>query len=196
MDRQDDGQVVRAVLSGDTSAYDALVERYQRPIFNLMVRMTGSSEDALDLAQDTFVRAYEKLHQFRQDQRFFPWLYTIGTNHARNFLRQVRNLPGALDDVASTEADPESLSDPEERLHWQLDGQRLRHALEALPADYREALILHYHEELSMSEVAQALQLSVSGAKMRVHRGIRRLREILVSEDGQETMRPGAIGNP
>ena len=83
----DDSQLIASILEGDVNAYSTLVLRYQEAIFNLMYRMTGSHEDAGDLAQETFIKAYEQLYRFQRGKKFFPWLYTIGLNHARNFLR-------------------------------------------------------------------------------------------------------------
>src|SRR5208283_122710 len=82
-----DSQLIAAILEGDVNAYSTLVLRYQGAIFNVMFRMTDSYEDAGDLAQETFIKAYEQLHRFQRGKKFFPWLYTIGLNHARNFLR-------------------------------------------------------------------------------------------------------------
>ena len=82
-----DQQVITAVLSGNVDDYRHLVLRYQRPILNLMYRMTGSREDALDLVQEIFIKAYENLEHFKTGSKFFPWLYTIGLNHGRNFIR-------------------------------------------------------------------------------------------------------------
>ena len=76
------------VWSWRCECYSILVRQYQKPIFNLMYRVTGSSEDAKDLTQETFIKAYEKLDHFRMGARFFPWLYTIGYNHARNFVQR------------------------------------------------------------------------------------------------------------
>jgi len=179
MDRDSDYQVVASVLAGDTEAYAVLVKRYQKPIYNLMYRMTGSCEDALDLAQETFIKAYDSLHRFREGARFFPWLYSIGLNHSRNFLR--RNKARQTLDI--DDRDPGSGLDypgqEEDRLCARLDSMGVRKALDRLPVDYREAVILRYHEELSMEEIAAALRISLSGAKMRVHRGLEKLRELL-----------------
>ncbi len=179
MHEMDDQQVISAVLAGDVNAYSVLVQRYERPIYNLMFRMTGSRADALDLAQDTFLKAYEALHRFREGSRFFPWLYSIGLNRSRNFLRLNR----ASRFVDIEEHDPGSGLDypgqQEDNLCERLDTRCLPEALRQLSVDYREAVMLRYHEELSMEEIASALKVSLSGAKMRVHRGLRKLREIL-----------------
>jgi RNA polymerase sigma-70 factor, ECF subfamily len=179
MDQASDHQVVFAVLAGDVDAYAALVQRYQKPIYNLMFRLTGSYADSLDLAQETFIKAYESLHRFRKGSRFFPWLYSIGLNHGRNFLR--RNSILQVVDLNDWE-ETSGLDHPgqeEENLCVRLDAHEIHKALARIPVDYREAVVMRYHEELSMEEIATILQVSVSGAKMRVHRGLRKLREIL-----------------
>jgi RNA polymerase sigma-70 factor, ECF subfamily len=175
-----DQQAVSAVLSGDANAFAVLVERYQKPIYNLMIRMTGSQADALDLAQETFLRAYEKLDRFNSGRKFFPWLYAIGLNHARNFLRRARLEPGPMPEDWEELGHGSHHGEEEDCLCLQLDHQRLQQALLELPVEYREAVLLRYHEELSMEDIAAALQLSVSGAKMRVHRGLDKLRRMFV----------------
>jgi RNA polymerase sigma-70 factor (ECF subfamily) len=189
MDHWDDQQVISAVLGGDTEAYAILVKRYQKPIYNLMYRMTRSCEDASDLAQDTFIKAFEQLHRFREGHKFFPWLYTIGLNHSKNFLCQrktSKTLPLEDWDPCSGLDHP---GQQEENMCAQLDFQQLHAALDELPVDYREAVVLRYREECSMEDVATALKISLSGAKMRVHRALKKLREMLegngCEKDGQ-----------
>jgi RNA polymerase sigma-70 factor, ECF subfamily len=187
MEEASDHQVISTVLAGDVDAYAVLVRRYQKPIYNLMYRMTGGSHaDSLDLAQETFIKAYEALHRFRAGSRFFPWLYSIGLNHSKNFLRRNRAHPT----VDIDDCDPGSGLDypgqEEETLCARLDFQHLREALGELPVDYREALVLRYHKDLSMEEIATALKISLSGAKMRVHRGLGKLREILGQDCDEE----------
>jgi RNA polymerase sigma-70 factor, ECF subfamily len=186
MEQEIDHQVVAAVLAGDTEAYAILVQRYQKPIYNMMYRMTGSCEDALDLAQETFIKAFEALHQFRQGSRFFPWLYSIGLNHSRNFLRRKKAQQTVCIDDCDVGSGLDYPGQQEENLCALLDSQEIRNALDRLPVDYREALVLRYHEELSMEEIAAALEISLSGAKMRVHRGLGKLRKILENACNEE----------
>jgi RNA polymerase sigma-70 factor (ECF subfamily) len=183
MNPQDDLEIIRSVMSGNSEAYGALVQRYQKPIFNLMYRVTGSYEDARDLAQETFIKAYEKLDQFRTEARFFPWLYTIGFNHARNFIRRGNPVQTICNEDCDEQSGLDYPAQHEEKICAQIDFARIHQALGQLPVDYREAVFLHYHEGLSMEDIATALQLSVSGAKMRVHRGIKKLREIVFEEN-------------
>ena len=178
MDGNDEQNCIDRVLRGEVNAFGTLVERYQKPIFNLMYRMAGSSDKAADLTQETFIRAYQKLERFHPGKRFFPWLYSIGLNLARDFARKNTRNP----EVGST-LSPESFSDcnspgeQHDRMCESLEFLRLEKALDELPVIYREALILRYHEESSMRDIAAALNLSVSAAKMRVHRGLDMLRE-------------------
>ncbi|MGD8251089.1 MAG: sigma-70 family RNA polymerase sigma factor, partial [Desulfobacterales bacterium] len=85
-----DQEVVADVLNGNSNAFSHLVVRYQRPIFNLMFRATGSTETASDLSQDAFLKAYEKLGQYHPRKKFFSWLYTLSINLVRDHLRQHR----------------------------------------------------------------------------------------------------------
>lgn len=185
MDQWSDDEVISAVLSGDVNAYGVLIGRYKEPIFNLMYRMTGCYEDAVDLAQETFIKAYERLCCFRKGERFFPWVYTIGLNHARNHLRRSkihRTIPIEECDLGSGLDYP---AQQEERMCSRLDIQRLRKALDQLPFDYREALILRYHADVPVEEIAASLKLSESGARMRISRGLKKLREIVMREEDE-----------
>ena len=178
MDGKDEQRCIDRVLGGEVNAFGTLVVRYQKPIFNLMYRTMGSTDEAADLTQETFIKVYENLERFQSNRRFFPWLYAIGLNVARDFVRKNKSRI-----EANTENDPEKFSEcdfageQEKNLSESLDFQRLEKALRALPIIYREALILRYHEELSMRGVAEALSISVSAAKMRVSRGLEMLRQ-------------------
>lgn len=178
MDGNDEQNCIDRVLRGEVNAFGPLVERYQKPIFNLMYRMAGSSDKAADLTQETFIRAYQKLERFHPGKRFFPWLYSIGLNLARDSARKK-----TLNSESASTLNPESLSgcnspgEQHDRMCESLEFLRLEKALDELPVNYREALILRYHDECSMREIAAALNLSVSAAKMRVHRGLDMLRE-------------------
>jgi len=180
MDQLDDRQCICAVLSGEVNAYSAIVERYQKQIFNLLYRMTGSTADALDLSQEAFIKAYEQLHRFQQDKKFFPWLYSIAVNLAKNLLRSNRSRAqrAGVDELEGC-SNLDYPQQQEEAMCNRLDNRLLYSAMLQLPPDYREAIVLRYQEGLSMEDIASALQISLSGAKMRVHRGLGKLREML-----------------
>ena len=176
--------LIRDVLAGNAEAFGILVARYQRPIYNLMRRTTGSPETAADLAQDTFLRAYANLERFRPGARFFPWLYAIGLNRAKDWLRAAgRHRETELEDPSNHVWSSEK--DPHERLEAHLDLERVRRAVDALPLGYREAVMLRYHEDLPLSQVAEALGIGLSAAKMRVHRALDMMRRCLEEESDE-----------
>ena len=172
--------LISEILAGDVDAYAILVKRYQKPIYNLILRICRSETDAFDLTQETFIRAYEKLERFNPSRRFFPWLYTIGMNLARDHLRKTRSAMAIEVQLMEGHHNQYSLSAENNGLPDILDAVKVRISLEKLAFESREAIIMRFHEEMSMSEIAQTLGLSVSGAKMRVHRGLLKLRELVL----------------
>jgi RNA polymerase sigma-70 factor (ECF subfamily) len=186
MDQKLEAEIVAKVLKGDRQEYALLVEKYKSPIYNLAYRMTGNLEDAGDLAQETFVRAFQHLQRFDPDKIFFTWLYTISLNIIKNHLRKKREVtaeyePGSahLTGPAGERENPEQLF----ILHQQADV--LDACLQKLPVDLREAIILRFYAELSFEEVAAISGASLSAVKMRVYRGLERLKQ-LMSEFGSE----------
>ena len=93
MKQIDEGEIIGRVLGGDREAFAVLVDAYKGPVFSLAFRMTGSAQDADDLTQESFLRAFQYLGRFRAGERFFPWLYTVSLNVIRNHLRKVKALP-------------------------------------------------------------------------------------------------------
>jgi RNA polymerase sigma-70 factor, ECF subfamily len=188
MDQLEEQEIISAILDGEVDAYAMLVNRYRQAVYNMAYRMTGSQADAADLTQDAFIKAYEQLYRFQEGKKFFPWLYTIALNHTRNFLRKSKTSKTiAVADCAvgywDLHTDSQYAAEEEDKICGRLDCQRLQSALIALPWKYREAVILRYREELPMEDIATALSISVSGAKMRVHRGLKKLRNILELKD-------------
>lgn len=175
----EDSRIVGEVLKGDVNAYALLVKKYQKPIYNLMYRVTGSKELSMEMSQETLIRAYEKLERFDMAKNFFSWLYAIGTNLAKDYLRKTGRESLIFESTFDESNTVDGSSNPVARLERKLEMSHVLKAMEKLPFDYREALILRFQNELSMKEIAGALTLSVSGAKMRVHRALKELRRIL-----------------
>ncbi|MBW1847587.1 MAG: sigma-70 family RNA polymerase sigma factor [Deltaproteobacteria bacterium] len=182
MNITEDDSVIEEVLNGNVNAFGLIVKKYQRPIFNLMLRVVGSEDKAADLAQETFIRAYEKLDLFRPGNKFFSWLYAIGMNLARDSIRKKKIfyvLDEDRDAGLSDRVDEKKVNPYEERIEM----VHLHFALKQLPLKEKEAIILRFREGLSMKEISVALEISVSGAKMRVHRGLKKLRDLLSEEE-------------
>ena len=177
-----DAVVVERVLQGDKDAYAGLVIKYQRQIYNLMLRATSSPEEAADLTQETFIKAYEKLESYHTNRKFFTWLYTLGLNHLRDYCRRKRPEPMDNADLEKLMNRGEHAEDHNRPWEAEVNSRELARAVKQLPLDYREALMLRYHEQMELSEVAEVLGIGLSAAKMRIHRGLAKLRFLMTGE--------------
>ncbi len=181
-----DEELVAAFLAGDVAAYEELVRRYSRPIFNFVYRMIGSYADADDVAQDVFVQVYRSLPSARTDLPFKPWLYVIARNKCLDFIKRKRPLLFAdvdgPDDEGSSIAErvPDTEPLPEE-LAERADLQRILHeAVLDLPERYRQVVAMRYTGDLSFAEIAEALNLPENTVKTHFHRAKARLRSRLL----------------
>ena len=180
MDSKTESEIIARVLSGDRQAYALLVEKYKGPVFNLAYRMTGSYEDADDLTQETFIRAYQKLQQFDQNKKFFTWLYTIGINLIRNHLkknaRDISHL-AAADSALKQQSQGNGRGEGDELSDDRMI--RLEQVIRKLPVDLREAILLKFVQDLTFEEVAAVTGDSVSAVKMRIYRGLEKMKQMM-----------------
>ena len=182
MDQIDEREIIGRVLGGDREAFSALVEAYRGPVFRLAFRMTGSLRDADDLAQESFLRAFQSLGRFRAGERFFPWLYTVSLNVIRNHLRREKALPEATAGSGVPEV-PDPGGDPSDEAIRRERGRRLQACLLRLPVAVREALILRFYEGMSFEDLSLVTGDSPGGAKMKVYRGLEKIR-VMLQEEG------------
>ena len=176
-----DIDIIRRVLEGNRDSYALIVDKYKGPIFNLAYRMTGSYDDASDLAQETFTRAYKNLSRFNTEKKFFTWLYTISLNLVRNHLKQNKK-EIFYDSPENTELSRSWQADIDDSEHALIKRQtiyQLNLCLRRLPADLKEALILRFYQDLPFEDVSVVLDISLSAAKMRVYRGLEKLQELM-----------------
>jgi RNA polymerase sigma-70 factor (ECF subfamily) len=182
---ESDEALVQRFVAGELPAYEALVRRYSRPIFNFAFRMLGRYDDADDVAQDVFVQLYRSLPKARTDLPFKPWLYVIARNKCLDVLKRKRPLLFTdVDDeddgggIAARVQDTEPL--PEE-LAERADLQRLLHeAIEELPPKYRQVVAMRYASELSFEEISTSLGLPENTVKTHFHRAKALLRTKLM----------------
>ena len=167
----DDGVWVARCLGGDAAAFETLVRRYQRVLFTVAVRLTGNTEDAQDVTQNTFIRAYERLETYDPARRFFSWIYRIAVNESLNFLRARRPHDELHDTLEANAAD-----DPVER---EEKGERVQAALMELTKEYREVILLRYFGELSYEEIGETIGIPEKTVKSRLFSARQRLAEIL-----------------
>jgi RNA polymerase sigma-70 factor, ECF subfamily len=158
----EDEQAIARCLRGDTTAFAGLVERYERVLFSVALRMLGDAEDARDATQDAFVKVFQRLGDYRPEHRFFSWIYRILTNECLNTLRARRPREPDIPDMAVTSGALEALELEERR-------RAVQAAISALPAEYRDVLILRHFAELSYEEVADTLAIPVKTVKSRLY---------------------------
>jgi RNA polymerase sigma-70 factor (ECF subfamily) len=168
----DDAELVSRCLRGEAEAFEPLVERYQGVLFNVALRMVGDYEDARDITQNAFVKAYEKLATYDPRFRFFSWIYRIMVNESLNSLERRKPHQPLDPALASTE-------DPLEKAQAEEQSRKVQDALMELPVDQREALILRHFAELSYAEMALALGITEKTVKSRLYEARQRLGEVL-----------------
>jgi len=174
----DDRTDVERVLAGDISAFEGIVRRWQGPLINLAYRFCRDRGRAEELAQEAFLRAYRALAQWRKDAVFSTWLFALATNLYRSELRRIParrlSLMVSLEDIPEPSGARASDGGLEDRDR----DSAVRHAVLALPAKYREALILFYFHDMDVTTAARSLGLPEGTVKARMFRG----REILRSK--------------
>ena len=168
--------LVQACLRGDRTAFDELVDRYERPLFNASYRITGSVEDAMDATQTAFVNAFEKLHSFDQSHRFFSWIYRIAVNQALDLVGQRRPTLELDDNTPTGGPDPE-------RTYREIEaGDALDRAMAELTVDYRAVIHLKHIEGFSYLEISELLEIPEKTVKSRLFSARRKLRLILTEQ--------------
>lgn len=175
----DVAELVAAAKAGDRDAFDELVRVTYVDTYTLAYRLTGDEEDARDVVQDAYLRAFRGLKRFRGDAQFSTWMYRITANCAATFLgKRGRNRHEELTDDLVVD-DPRSVIDPESHLDASVARDRLQAALRRLPPRLRAVVVLRDVYDLPHEAIAEELGISESAAKVRLHRARRKLREDL-----------------
>ena len=188
MTREQEAAIVRKVLGGDANAFETLVLEYEKNVYNIALRMTGNSEDAADMTQEAFIKAYNSLQSFRGDSKFSGWLYRIVSNVCLDFLRSKNRRPTVSLSVEDDDGEDAQLDvadesqSPELLLDRKLTRDSVRRGLDSLPPDYRQILLLREIQGLSYDEIAQALSLEVGTVKSRIFRARKRLCTFLIDD--------------
>ena len=188
MTREQEAAVIQAVLGGDVNAFEKLVKEYEKNVYNLALRMTGNSEDAADMSQEAFIKAYNSITSFRGDSKFSVWLYRIVSNVCLDFLRsrsrkQTVSLSAENDDGEDVELDiADETQSPELLLDRSMTRDAVRRGLAALPPDHREILLLREIQGLSYEEIASVLGLVEGTVKSRIFRARKKLCSFLIKD--------------
>ena len=175
-----DEMLVERAVAGDQGAFELLVIKYQRRIQRLIGRMVRDVDLVEDIAQETFIRAYRALHQFRGDAQFYTWLYRIAVNTAKKFLLELKRDPTVAessfkldedgDETSHARNEPTSDETPESVLAAKEIVAAVNAALEALPEDLRQALTLREMEGLSYEDIAEVMNCPIGTVRSRIFR--------------------------
>jgi len=179
MNEPSDSILVQRSLSGDKTAFTRLVVKYQTSVFGLAYRMTGNRDDAADVAQDTFIRAYSKLNQYKHEFPLKNWLLSICANQTKNRMRKIVRRRGA--EQGHFEMYTPDMGDVNPRRI------ALEEVLASIPESLRIPLVLKHIEGFSYEEISEILNIGISAAKMRVKRGRDLLIDLLDTNRGETT---------
>jgi RNA polymerase sigma-70 factor (ECF subfamily) len=175
MDNGDDVRLVARCLRGEVEAFEPLVARYQKVLFNVALRLLGDREDARDVTQTAFVKAYEKLHTYDPSHRFFSWIYRIALNESLN-LKSRRPALLRLDERLASSGSPYQAAEAHET------SDRVQAGLLKLAPEQREVVVLRHFAELSYRDISAALGVPEKTVKSRLYAARQRLGQILLSE--------------
>jgi RNA polymerase sigma-70 factor (ECF subfamily) len=165
MTKPDDNELISRCIQGDRQAFEVLLIRYEKPVFNAAFRMLNNSEDAKDVTQTVFLRAYEKLDHFNPTFKFFSWIYRIALNETINCLnKRNRTEELAREPIAETEG-PDVAADSDQR------SERIQTALMTIKTEYRTVIVLKHFLDCNYVEISQILEIPEKTVKSRLYSG-------------------------
>ena len=188
MTREQEEKIIARVLGGDTDAFEALVTEYEKNVYHLALKMTGNTEDAADLSQEAFIKAFHSLSSFRGDSKFSVWLYRIVSNVCLDFLRRRsrrQTVSLSMEDEDGEEAQldiPDERQAPELLLEKSMTREAVRRGLAQLPPEPRQILLLREIQGLSYEEIASALGIESGTVKSRIFRARKKLCAFLLAD--------------
>lgn len=181
-------ELIAKAAKGDQDAFAQLLETHQGKVYGLTLRLTGSSEDAMELTQETFFNAWRGLPNFHAESKFSTWLYRLATNVSIDFLRREKRHRAIASVSLSAEEDPDRILDiPDHRFTPQSEVERrefqeaVRQGIDQLSDEHRQVLVLRELNGLSYTEIAQALRIEEGTVKSRISRARSALRKILLA---------------
>jgi RNA polymerase sigma-70 factor (ECF subfamily) len=187
----DESLIVR-FLAGDRGAFDNLFARYQDYVYNIVHGIVGSADEARDVTQEVFVQVYRSLPGFRRGSRFATWLYRIAVNRAVDAARSAKTRKW-LPLLETLRATPDPEANPSLSAEKGAERRTIQALLMQVPVQHRDVLVLKYFQDLSVEEIAEVLGISVTAAKVRLHRARHHFKEMYVAALGKEVDRESAL---
>jgi RNA polymerase sigma-70 factor (ECF subfamily) len=172
-----DAELVRACLAGNQKAFETLVRKYEKPIYNLALRMLKDPDDAADVAQSVFVKAYQKLDSFDEAHEFFSWVYRIAINESINFKKRTKRLDEYESGVTA------AMSATQDQAHGaEVLRDEMIDAIERLTMDYQMVIVLRHFHDFSYEEMADVLSIPEKTVKSRLFTARQQLKDILTEK--------------
>jgi len=179
MNKTDDIYYIEAVRKGNVRAFSFLIEKYQKLVYTLALKLLKKPEEAEEMAQDTFIKAFQKLDSYEGKSKFSTWLYSITYNACISELRKRRIEFKSLDDRQISDQDEQKMHDYYRETKKEDQEKYLNLALGKLPEDDQVLVTLYYYESQSMDEISQITGLTVSNIKVKIHRARKKMFELL-----------------
>ncbi len=177
---------VAQARQGNQEAFAKLVEAYQVPVYNLAYRMLGSTAEAEDATQETFLRVYTRFDTYDPTRKLSSWILSIASHHCVDRLRRRRESTVSMEEIMAWRWVPDEKPRPEERVVTREKSREMRRILDALPAQYRLVIVLRYWYDMSYDEIADVTESTVSAVKSRLHRARQVVASMLETEDGSD----------
>lgn len=188
MKNQTDDYYIKQTLNGNVNAYAFLVEKYKNMVFTLTLRITKNTEDAEEIAQDVFVKAYKKLNTFKGESKFSTWIYKIAYFASLDLLKKNKRMVSFQDVSSLKNMEIETVSNGIQYLHENERKKVIKEALLKLEEDERTIVSLYYFEELPLKEVAEIVNLRLDNVKVKLFRCRKKLAFILKNVIDKQTM--------
>lgn len=189
--QSEDNKSVGSFLAGDDSAFEVLLKKYLKPVYNFLYQLTGDRAALDDLTQITFIKVWKNLHRFDTSKSFKVWIFTIARNTAYDYLKKKKTIPFSFFENDEGYNKLEEITDekilPDEILERKNIAREFEKKLENIPSRYRVILLMRYKEDLSLSEIGKILGLPYNTVKSRHQRALQNLKNLLSGENASNS---------
>lgn len=176
------------ILNGDTNAFSILVDRYKDLVYTLAIRMVKHKEEAEEITQDTFIKAYKSLHRFKGDSKFSTWIYRVAYNTCLDVIKKNKKHQSNVPIDEYTEHEVKTIDNALDIMEAKERSALIKNCIEKLPSEDAFLMTLYYYEELSLDEIADITSLKANNVKVKLFRSRKKLASILKQELDNETI--------
>jgi RNA polymerase sigma-70 factor (ECF subfamily) len=179
---------IEKIINGDTNAFSILVERYKDLVYTLAIRMVKHKEEAEEITQDTFIKAYKSIHKFKGDSKFSTWIYRVAYNTCLDAIKKHKKLQSNVPINEYTEHEVKAIDNALDIMEAKERSVVIKNCIEKLPSEDAFLMTLYYYEELSLDEIADITGLKANNVKVKLFRSRKKLATILKKELDNETI--------